>query len=370
MKTCGLIVEYNPFHNGHIYHIEQAKKLTNCECIIAVMSGNYCQRGIPAIIDKHTRAKEAIKCGINIVVELPYIYATQSASMFAKGAIDILKLMNIDYLCFGSETNNLEELIEIANTNINVDKLKEMMKTGISYPEAYGLLASSMGPNDILACAYLKQLKSTNIKPISIKRTIGYHDQQISDIASASAIRNALFNQESIQDSTPMKDILNNHELVFIDNLFPYVRHLLLTMSPSKLAEIFMFSEGIENHLIKQAKKYFTYDDFISNATTRRYTTSRINRCLLHLYNHITKEEVNNLGNITNARIIAFDEIGQQYLKTLKASGNIASNFEQYNQKYAQMELKTSYGYSNLLSVDNAKKIIKNELRGAQKIII
>ena len=152
------------------------------------MSGNYVQRGEPAIIDKFTRASFAINNGVDLVLELPYIFSTQSASKFAYGAVSILKLAKVDSICFGSESNNLDELIEIAKSPINTDNLKESLNKGNSFVRSYGLLSRTMAPNDILGVSYLKEMLKTNIKPISIQRTNHYHDLEIKDVSSASAI--------------------------------------------------------------------------------------------------------------------------------------------------------------------------------------
>ncbi len=367
MKICGIITEYNPLHNGHIHHIKMAKKLSKCDILIAVMSGNFTQRGEFAIVDKHKRAIAAINNAVDLVLELPYAYATQSANIFAKGAIDILKMAKIDYLCFGSETNNLEELKEIASTSINVNNLKEIMKSGNSFPKAYGLLASAMGPNDILGVAYLKQLQNTNITPITIQRTSSYHQENIDKITSAKAIRIAIKNNQDISLATPMK--ITKDEIVTIEDFYPMIKQRLLTTSPKELSNILMFSEGIENHLIKIAKESYDYNQFINLATTKRYTTSRINRCLIHMLNNINKSDIQELGPITHIKPLAFNEKGQEYLRYLKNNCNIASTFNKNNPNYAQMELKTTYTYTSLLSKEKAQQIIKNEISGPKKIV-
>lgn len=370
MNACGIVVEYNPFHNGHKYHIEKARELTNCDVLIAVMSGNFVQRGDFAICNKTLRAKEAIKNGVDIVIELPYIYATQSATKFAYGAVQLLNIAQVDSICFGSETNNLEELKEIADTSINPDHLKELLRTGESYPKAYGLLAPAMGPNDILAVSYLKALKDTNIKPYSILRTTQYHDETLSELTSAKAIRKALLNKEDISLSTPMADTLVNEPIITLEMMYPTIRQLLLTLPKDEIASIFMMSEGIENHLIKCARDDFDFKTFMNHAVSKRYTTSRIQRCLLHLLNHITKQEVNALPPLDTIRILAFNEKGQEYLKQLKKKEvKIANNFSQYPSCYAQMELKTTYTYCNLLKMNKAKEIIHNEITGSKRII-
>jgi predicted nucleotidyltransferase len=364
MKSCGIIVEYNPFHNGHKIHIDNAKKESKCDVLIAVMSGNYVQRGEPAIIDKFTRASFAINNGVDLVLELPYIFSTQSASKFAYGAVSILKLAKVDSICFGSESNNLDELIEIAKSPINTDNLKESLNKGNSFVRSYGLLSRTMAPNDILGVSYLKEMLKTNIKPISIQRTNHYHDLEIKDVSSASAIRNALFNNTDIKDTTNMKEILLNNELINLEMFYPHIRLLLLTLDKDYLSNIFLFSEGIENHLIKQAHKYSDFNDFINASTTRRYTTSRIKRTLIQLLNQVTKKEVDNLKPINTIRILALNNKGRKYINTLK-DVNIASRFSKVQDGYRELEKKAALSYSSVLSEKNRQDLIAKEIGGS-----
>lgn len=362
MNLTGIVVEYNPLHNGHIYHINKARELTNPDGLIAVMSGNFVQRGEFAIIDKWTRAKAAIDNGVDLVIELPYIYATQSATKFAYGAIESLKMCQINNLVFGSESNNLEELQEIAELSINPDHLKEALDSGKSYPKAYGLMAGSYFPNDILAISYLKQITNTNIKPYSIQRTNGYHDLDItSNISSATSIRKAIENNQDYTNATSIK--VDNP--VFTKNFYPYLRTLLLTLPKEYLRIIFLVNEGIENHLVKQAYKYDNYDDFIKNSITRRYTKSRINRTCLQILNQVTKKEVLNLEPLNHIRVLAFNQKGQEILKELKSIGiNVCSKFSSIPNNYRQMEYRSTILYTSNMSSDKRSALLKREIQG------
>lgn len=364
MKVTGIIVEYNPFHHGHEYHIQKTRELTQCDVLIAVMSGNFVQRGEPAILDKWQRAQVAIQHGVDLVIELPYIYATQSATNFAKGAIQLLALAQVDELVFGSETNNIEELKEMADSCINADNLKESMRSGHSFPKAYGLLAKEMGPNDILGVSYLKELKHTSIVAHTIQRTVHYHDEEIhNEVASATAIRKAVHDKKSFGHTTCMSDALNHGPTVSIQDFYSTLRLLLTTLPPSVIASIFLVSEGIENHLIKQAHLSATYDQFIQNAVTRRYTTSRIRRCCLQILNHITKDEAKNCGPLDTLRILAFNDKGRDYLKHLqKAEVNIASKFSQVPTTYRKMEYKTTLLYASALSEEKRQELLQKEI--------
>ena len=285
MKVTGIIVEYNPFHNGHIYHIQQARSITDCDVLVAVCSGNFVQRGQPAVIDKWERAKAAVANGVDLVIELPFPFALQSATYFGANAVRLLAMAKADSIVFGSETNNLEELKEISEMSFNIDNFRENMKAGYSYPASYGFMADSYGPNDILAISYLRALQNyPDITPYSIKRTNEYDNPELTGtISSAMAIRNALAQGKDISSYTVMADTLNTYPEVTMEKLYPYIRTLLLTTPLSQLREIFLMDEGIENHLVKQANSCRDYASFINNATTKRYTTSRIQRTLCHL---------------------------------------------------------------------------------------
>ena len=361
MKLCGIVVEYNPFHNGHIHHLQEARRLSECDGLIAVMSGNYTQRGDLSIIDKYTKTKVALEHGVDLVVELPYVYATQSASKFAHGALTVLKLCGIDSLVFGSESNNLEELQEIASFEINPDHLKESLKTGQSFPKAYGLLAGEFLPNDILGICYLKELKDSQIKPISIPRSVHYHSLEMGEIASASAIRNAVKNQKDYTSATPL-EITNP---VFTSDLYPYLRRVLLSLSREELSKIHLVSEGIEKVLIDNAYKYGDYDEFIKASTSRRYTKSRIQRICLQIMNHITKEEVAKLPELNYVRVLGFNAKGKEILRELKEKEvNVATNFNRIPDAYRQMEFKTSLLYASLFEEDKRQELIKKEISG------
>lgn len=364
MKVAGIIVEYNPFHNGHEYHIQKTKEITQCDVLIAVMSGNFVQRGEPAILDKWQRAKVAVEHGVDIVIELPYIYATQSATNFAKGAVQLLNIAQVNDIVFGSETNNLEELQEMAESCINADNLKESLRSGHSFPKAYGLLAKEMGPNDILGVSYLKELQNTPITPHTIQRTVHYHDEQLyNEIASASAIRKALSEQKAIGNTTCMHELLHQGSIVTLKDFYPYLRLLLSTLPPTTIASLFLVSEGIENHLIKQAQCSATFEEFLENAITRRYTASRIRRCCLQLLNHISKEDVKNLPALDTLRVLAFNNTGREYLKHLqKQEVPIASKFSQVPTAYRKMEYKSTLLYTSCLPEQKRNELLKQEI--------
>lgn len=363
MNITGIICEYNPFHNGHIYHINKAKELTNPDLLICAMSGNYNQRGDLSIIDKFQKTEYALLNGIDLVVEMPYINVTQNAYIFGFKAVDILNKLGVNNLVFGSETNNLEELRKYSDLEVDVTRLKELLRDGNSYPKAYGLLSGSMYPNDILAVTYLKALKNTNIKPVAIQRTNDYHSKDINELSSACAIRKAVKNNINVSNTTPV--IFN--EPVFNDMLYPYLRNILLTIPKEELQTIHLVSEGIENMFIKNAQEYNNYEDFIKHSISRRYTKARIQRTLCQIACHITKDEAKTNDNYI--RILGFNSKGKEYLNSIKKNEelNLVSQFKNIPEKSKNIEWKTSVIYSSLLKDTNA--YLKKELKGPIIII-
>ena len=358
MKKTGIIVEYNPFHNGHKYHIEKTREITQPDILIACMSGNYNQRGDLSIINKYEKTKAALSNGVDLVLELPYIYTVQNAYVFGSKAVEILNRFNIDDLVFGSETNNLEELKKYAELEVDVTRLKQLMHDGNSYPKSYGLLSGSLYPNDMLAVTYLKALRGTDINPVSVQRTNDYLSEDLDLISSATAIRKAVKENKDISKATPIAI----NEPVFNEDLYPYIRKLLFTMDKKDLSSIFMVDEGIENLLKENAVKYANYEDFINASISRRYTRSRIQRILLHIANHIKKEDVKHLPEMNYVRVLGFNEKGQKLLKEMKEEINIVTLFKNIPEPFKEIEWKTNLLYASLLKDSNS--YIKRELQG------
>ena len=369
MKTCGIICEYNPFHYGHRYQIEETKKKCDADVMIGIMSGNFVQRGEPAIIDKWTRAEAAVQNGLDVVIELPFLYSIQAASHFAHGGVHLLKLCHCDYISFGSECGNIENLQDIANTSINPDHLRQMMADGLSYPKAYSLLTSSMAPNDILAVSYLKEIKDTDIKPVIIQRTGGYLDETIKENASAMAIRKALLANKDLCHSTPMEEALCKYH-VTMEQFYPYIRNFLILTPSSALSSFFLFSEGIENHLKENAVKCETWNEFLNSTTTYRYTSSRIRRCLLSAMLQIKKEQAASLSDPDTVRILAFNNNGRKWLSENKEQIKIASRFAKVPEEWRKIELQATYLYTSVLSSDLRNRLLKEEIQGAHYLNI
>lgn len=355
--VCGIICEYNPFHNGHILHIQKAKELCNPDILIAVMSGNFVQRGEPAIINKWERAKVALEYGVDIVLELPFPYAIQSANYFAKGAVDVLKLAAVQHLVFGSETNDIEQLKTYAMQTDILDKTQ-----GISTAKAYEhLYGTAFSPNDILGINYLKQLQGSSIQAHTIKRTNKYHEISLQgEISSATSIRACVYHNEDYHFATPMQNLPAMYQMQYY---YPYIKMLLLTSDPETLASFFLMDEGIEHLLIKNAKAADSYDAFIALCTSKRYTKASINRTLIHLMTQTKKATINTLPPINYLRVLAFNEKGKAYLHYLKKDVFIASKFTKIPSPYKEMELKATRVYNFPLPISKQRDMINLELQ-------
>ena len=262
MNKVGIICEYNPFHNGHIYHLEKVKELFPDSYIVLVLVGNFTQRGDLSVINKWDKTKIALKYNIDLVVELPFNIATSSANYYAKGAIDILNKLDCNYLVFGSETNDIDLFYELANITKNnkeyENNIKKYLDKGYNYPKACSLALKDVSkkvidkPNDVLALEYVRSIINTNskIKPISIKRTNSYHEDEItSNIASATSIRKNINNKKLIKNTLPKisLDLIND---VDTNKYFEYLKYEIITND--NLNEIDGVDEGIENKLKKE----------------------------------------------------------------------------------------------------------------------
>ena len=369
MKICGITAEYNPLHNGHVYHIEKTRQESGCDVLVAVMSGNWVQRGEPAVIDKWKRAEAAVRNGIDAVIELPFPYACQSASVFAHGAVSILKKSGVSAVSFGSECGNAENLAEIASTSINPDHLREMMNSGMSYPKAYSLLTSAMMPNDILGVCYMKEIAGTEIQPIVIERTGSYNDENLSRDASALAIRTALKNGKDVSQATVMSGVLENSYHAYWDAYYPYLRTYLLMSPPQSLCETFLFSEGIETMMANSAAENDSWDGFLKSCVSYRYTASRIRRCCVMAACRMTKQEIMDMQADESLRILAFNDNGRKWLKEMKnREVKVASRFADMSKKRRDGEYRTTLMYASVMPEEIRKQILQREIEGASYI--
>lgn len=355
MKVLGLVVEYNPFHQGHLYHLNKAKELIKPDFTIAVMSSHFVQRGEPAISDKWTRAQVAIKNGIDLVIELPFVYSVQSADYFAHGAMELLAMMKVTDLVFGSENGDISIFKDIASTikdnqtDYN-DLVKQQMDLGLRYPDACNQALSILmnktvtTPNDLLGLAYVKEVIDHDY-PINlhcIKRTNDFHSLKIQSISSASAIRHALKNKIDI--SNQFCNYEDYHEFYFFDNYFPFLRYKILTTSNQELKHFHLVDEGIENLLKEKIINSNNMTELVSSLTSKRYTRSRIQRMLIHILMNNTKETIQTAMKIDYIRILKMSAHGQAYLNKIKknCAYQLVTNFSSYQHPALNLEFKAT----------------------------
>ncbi|WP_202127911.1 nucleotidyltransferase [Clostridium sp. C2-6-12] len=350
----GIITEYNPFHKGHEYHLKSAKFDTNADGVVCVMSGNFMQRGIPAIIDKWKRAEIAVLNGVDLVLELPVVYALSSAEHFAFGSVSLLNSLGIvDNLYFGSEEGRIDILQNIANTLVNEPLeyktlLKDHLDSGLpfhlsranalnEYLNSNDILNVLANSNNILGIEYIKsliQLKS-NIIPKTLKREgSSYNDLNLSsNLSSATAIRKHL-------KENSLKELINvlpkcsynillelansNYPFIFEDDMFRYIKYKLLTNERS-LLNLPDISEGLENKILKEILNANSLNELILNSKSKRYTYTRISRILAQSFLNLEEFDLLKLCKMPTpyARVLAFNSKGRTMLKEIKLKANI-----------------------------------------------
>lgn len=350
----GIITEYNPFHKGHEYHLQNAKYHTNAEGIVCVMSGNFMQRGIPAIVDKWKRAEMAIKNGVDLVLELPLVYSISSAEHFAFGSVSLLNSLGIvDHLYFGSEEGNIDTLDDIAEVLVSEpyeykSRLKNNLNLGLPFHlsranalndylncnDVFNVLSNS---NNILGIEYIKALRTLNslIIPKTLKREgSSYNNSNLDSLfSSATSIRKHL-RENSLSELINVLpqvsyDILydlscSGYPFTFEEDMFKYIKYKFLTNEKSllKLPDI---SEGLENRILKEILNSNSLNELILNSKSKRYTYTRINRILAQSFLNLEDFDLFNLSKMPApyARVLGFNSMGRNMLKNIKSKDNI-----------------------------------------------
>jgi predicted nucleotidyltransferase len=355
-KTLGIIAEYDPFHNGHQYHLRESLRLTGAQQSLCVMSGDFVQRGGPALTDKRIRAEAAVRGGVDLVIELPFIYASGNAEWFARGAVGILNGLGlVDYLSFGSESGDVGALNEIAGLFVREAAavnagMRKAMDTGISYPAALEKTVISMlgapagrlmkGANNTLAIEYLKELQKqkSDITPVTIKRHKASIDEtdEASGIAGATAIREILLTApaHSIKQINPYVpdttyDLIEAHlrsggRLLSIDDLLQMLIYTVSCSEAEPLSRILSATEGLEHRLIKAVRSGGDMARIIRLTKTKRYTQTRIRRLIAHTVIGLTKDAMYiAYPERLYARVLAFNDTGAKLIRRIKKQGSI-----------------------------------------------
>lgn len=352
MNGIGIICEYNPFHNGHIYHINKIKEMFPDKPIVLVMSGNFTERGDVSIIDKWDKTDIALNY-VDLVVELPFVFACASADIFAYGAVNILKNMGVSHIVFGTENLNQDDLIKIANIQKKKDfdlLVKKYLDEGINYPTSlskavYDLCKIKIdSPNDLLGLSYVKEIINTNIIPVTIKRTNDFHSKNLEGtISSASSIREALKNGLNVKEYVPKETYSKLNDLHFNEDYFDLLKYKIISEINS-LDKYVNVDEGIENRIKKYVFDCNSLDELITKIKTKRYTYNKLNRMFTYILCGFTKDE--NIKNLEYIRILGFNKKGREYLKKVKDFSKLPI-ITGYSSKYKMLsiEMKTSYIY-------------------------
>ena len=398
-KVLGIIAEYNPFHNGHLYHLQNSIKLTNADYTIAIITGNFTQRGSTSLIDKWSKAEIAIKNGIDLVIELPLLYSISSAENFAEGAIKILNSLNVvDYLSFGAETDDISTLNIIADTLYREPKeykniLSHELSKGLSYPKArenallmylqdirrFTNVLSS--PNNILGIEYLKALKKfkSSIMPVAIRRfDVGYNDTTYTEnIASATAIRNIVKNNSldilkkvvpENSFSTILENIKIGHVLPDLSIFEKQIIYNLRSMSIEEIANLPDVSEGLEYAIKNAANSCNSIVEFLSIIKSKRYTSTRLQRILLYSLLNITKKDMEvSRKTVPYIRVLGFNERGRYIISEVARQNpklEIVTSVKKYldncNNRNLQLMLSKDIWSTNVYTIGYEYESLNN----------
>ena len=406
-KVLGIVCEYNPFHNGHLYHLEELKKITGSNYSIAIMSGNFTQRGSTAIIDKWSRTETALKAGIDLVIELPTLYAISSAENFADGAIHILDSLKIvDYVGFGAETSDIDVLDNIADVLYNEPRayktlLSHELNKGISFPKArenalliylnnirkYVNVVSA--PNNILGIEYIKALKKYKsiIKPISIARfEAGHNDLSYhSNIASGTTIRNIIKNgnfdilRRLVPESSYSILMDNIKQTHIVPDLSVFERQIFYNLRKMSIEEIRNLpdvTEGLEFSIKKAANSCNSIYEFLNIIKSKRYTSTRLQRILLYSLLGITKKDMELSKKVTPyIRVLGLNNKGKFMISEIAKANpklEIITSVKRFLDNSNNKNLKTmlnkdifatdvytlGFTYDSCSNLDFTKKII------------
>jgi len=374
MKALGLIVEYNPFHNGHLHHLRESQKQAQSDVVIAVMSGHFTQRGEPALLDKWHRTQTALDAGVDLVAELPYAYATQHAEIFAKGAISILSHLQADCLIFGSEIGKISQLhkIEALTRSENFQiQLKKHLSTGLSLPKAQSLAIQDLGysqkiaqqPNNTLGIHYLKAINELHSPLIAgtIPRIHSAYAETApshSSITSATAIRNLLATGQPVQDFIPpstLKQLFPERLIPSWEPYFASLRQKILTLGPDGLRDIHDMKEGLEQRFYQSAITAQNFEALMEQVKTKRYTRTRLQRICAHILTHTTGAFIKNLDLDQPApyvRILGMSPTGRRYLNHIKKQIPVPlySKFSETAHPMLKHEQKVTGAYGTALS--------------------
>lgn len=393
MKVAGIVAEYNPFHNGHAYHMQHVKESTGADFLVVVMSGNFTQRGVPALIDKYTRTQMALEAGADLVIELPLYYAAGSAEYFASGAVALLdKLGVVDTLCFGSECGDIQILTDVATLLSKEDEafsnaIKAKIKQGLTYPRArmqvieetipnsYAHVDAMSYPNNILGIEYIKalQLRNSSITPCTTKRMgSGYHDRMITQVmSSALSLRESIQATDSldmIKSSVPsyvyeiMEKEFHKTFPLFHDDISSLLKYKLLLDASRGYTEYVDISSDFSDKILKNLHQYESYSQFCDLLKSKDITYARVSRSLLHILLNLRKEALENyVANdyIFYARILGLRKSATDLTAAIKKNtaipmisklANARDTLSPIATEMLENDIQSSHIYNSLIS--------------------
>ena len=373
--NIGIICEYNPFHNGHKYHIDKIKEMYPDSNIILVMSSLFLERGEVSIIDKWSKTDIALNMGVDIVIELPFIFSSQGADIFSKGAIEILKNMHVDKLIFGSELNDVDKLKSVAETQINNkefdNKVTAYLEKGVNYPTALSnSLKDILGftvenPNDLLGVSYIKEIikQKANITVETIKRTNDFNSKKLTGkITSASSIREALKNKKNVKKYVPRITYKYLKDLHFNEDYFNLLKYKII----SEIDNLDIYQtvdEGIESRIKKYIYESNSFEELVNNIKTKRYTYNKISRMLIHILCSFTKEEALLTKKSEYIRVLGFNDKGKAYLNKVKKTSDlpIITGYSNIDSKILDIEYRVSNIYYLTSKEKNKTSLMNRE---------
>ncbi|MCA1059278.1 nucleotidyltransferase [Rossellomorea aquimaris] len=395
MRATGVVVEYNPFHNGHLHHLRATRTATGADIVVAVMSGHFLQRGEPALVSKWSRTKMALDAGVDVVIELPYSFATQHAEIFSRGAIALLDQIGCESFCFGSEDGDIEAFSNtlrfIKSNQEQYDQyIREFIQEGMSYPSALADAFKKLGnqesvidlskPNNILGFHYMeaRDLLSSSLKAYTITReSAGYHDEHFASpsIASATSIRKSIFNtddQHEISSYLPESSVKELDKYVHEfgefhrwENYWTMLQFKLLSSSKDELRDIYEIEEGIENRMVEYARHSLCFEEFMIKLKTKRYTWTRLQRMLLHILTDTHKEDMRERHVAPGyIRLLGMNERGREFIRMQKKNLSLPliSKLSSADPRSIKLDVKAAEIYSlGLHDPASRKKLLTKE---------
>lgn len=399
--TCAIICEYNPMHTGHIYLIEQAKKITNANFMVGLMSGNFSQRSEPCILNKYSRGEIACKNGLDLVLNLPTIFCINNAEIFALSSIKILNNLNINFLAFGVETLNEDAFFELAKflnnepqsfkllmkQNLKLGKTykQTLTKTLIEYKQNFSInLQQNLEDiltksNNVLALEYVKSLLKTNskIKPIFVKRVDNFNNEKIiKNFASSTKLRNEIFknNLDEIKQFLPQNSFNNFTNISLNFNLLNnYILYEIKTKNKDELKQIYLVTEGFENHLKTQAGLTNNFEDFYNALVSKRYSQNKINTILLNILLGIKAKLIKKIYTIKNniyIKVLAINKQKTDILSVLTTKNLILRKndinkikYNKFNRELNLIENKANSIYNLIANTNLIEQDFYNKMR-------